>query len=1178
MAESPNSGNAGSPENSDPTKEQLASLKQTLDVELQDFPPSTKQTIATKLKQNVQPLNRTTDKYLLSEKVKRRLPPADADSTKCMQKYFKELEDAEHSDYWLPNLTAKVDSLRETSLKSLYAKMVGNFPNFFNKTPSLGEMMHSMTTLAENVSDDHIASVRKLHHEYIVLKILGYDTPFDRTIGASPVLENNPVLLSNMKWLLVDEVLEYLPNAINAQNCRETADTWDLLHTLRNNDFTDPGDEITPGYPFLQHFTTWDELKSHWDTVKQHFEVDERAKWDETFNALDSLKAFDNALNLAALFEFLKPQLPFKGFIDDDAKHFQTLMINKNELYRGKIQEDKGEVLLPRLLRDSSFSLNFLGQVPTIRYAEASLFINSWQLNTELDALPGANKIQVLRVALRHVAAATSIYSKSSLDTWWKQSVLRRSEYNDQELPVIPAYLKFKNIPIQFTTEDNADHVGTEFSDVDYRNACLNNIWEREQWPKERVESMIESIEMRVFRQDGNLISVEIYDNEAFDNPSEGMCSKNVQMYFRYHAGKYAVNQLKDYLSRMESVDHHAIDTLRNEDLICGQYQWEQQQMSLPQLQRKLKEAQDAQQGYETLSHVEEDQKAAELSLQAYACAEKSIQATLHAARWFQRGIFLCDGIEIRNNGDTLMRETLGASNKNTPCIFGFARIIIPCLLIKSGGVKELMVVIVTRTHDKIKFHVCGNQNYCDELYYWLYDSLLLGWKQANADDWCDEAAKREWHRFFQYSNEKDGEFVPNMQKHMKEHVTTNRTNGTADTVVNSLCTEFETTSRFSCEQLFRQMEQELEVNILNADLYMVLLNILSASHVKHKSTLPGGEDNHRDFHNEWRHEMFYDVMSILMKHEEDLIHEKFAGEFDIEAVHALIAKIFNSVLVWVQHLVLSKLEYHDPLKTTDQGVSNSFAVPRAGRRDLKTRLLSSQWKKSPHIPEDEIQVLFENAFLKMVGTDKSDPAFNDIVEESKDKSCSKDMMVVYALLMQQVAENFEELHLDEERNTHPRESEPNYIQQYIHSYSWPRDRWADIPLGPHRPRRVAMPVLASDAVNPTSAAVVEAPGVYKSPPDSPSHSASSSPIVVPSSTSPSSSPRSSPSLPHTGGAEAGGAGAGGAEAGGAGAGVEGTEAKDTEAEGDAGAPQQCPNCNSADCSRADTCPVWKEG
>ena len=150
--------------------------------------------------------------------------------------------------------------------------------------------------------------------------------------------------------------------------------------------------------------------------------------------------------------------------------------------------------------------------------------------------------------------------------------------------------------------------------------------------------------------------------------------------------------------------------------LACGSYEWETEQTTLSWLQDKL----------ELCFENTEKSRAQELDPReaddvdrflAFEHAKESLQATLRAARWFQRGIFLCDVIvPEENEKNNLVASGPGVWTHNTstdlPCIFGFARIIIPCLVVSRHATttpKTLVVVVVTRCEDKIKFCVCGN-------------------------------------------------------------------------------------------------------------------------------------------------------------------------------------------------------------------------------------------------------------------------------------------------------------------------------------------------------------------------------------------------------------------------------------------------------------------------------------
>jgi len=1103
MAASPNSGHPVSPATSGLTEEQLELLK-TLVVTLREVPPTMmKEIIEPKLSATVRLSSRNTktDKCLLSQKLKCNLQ-ADADPATCMQKYFKA---GESGQYWLPKLTKKVDSLMMSSLDSWYEAMEPVLFRIADSNSTLDLINQKFQTIMSTTSDVQIVDPKiEPSNEMGVLEILGYDIPLYRKLG----WKNNPVLLSHTKWFFVHEVLGYLPNTINAQNCRETAHTWGLLHTLRNHDTTTTENDETTVYPFLQHFASWDELKEHWTTfanplTNQNRKIETfRNKWQETFDALETLKAFDNALNLAALFEFLQPDLNFEGVTTSQG--IRTLMVcsptsqssveNSNTTSRRGVEYKQMDLTVSQAieLRASNKTLDFLREVN----------ITICKLKTQADGVQDDDKKEVLQATLHHVAAATGIYSTRSLDEWWKQSVLRRSEYDKGDLPVVPAYLNFKRILIKLDDEDKDDTPGYTFTDEDYRNAWLNNIWEREKWDRTKLEYEINRI-TRQFKlpRGGNLSSESDSSSESTsstDDSPNGFFSEQMatESDFKLRAARYALKRMhaafesKNPLEEEDSsIITNSIERLRDtKPLGSGSYEWETKQMTLSWLQDKLEFVVENTPESRAQELDPEEAETAEHRILALKHAKESLQATLRAARWFQRGIFLCDVIVAEENGtNDLVASDPGVWTRNTstdvPCIFGFARIIIPCLVVSrhAGGVnaghtttKTLVVVVVTRCEDKIKFCVCGNLDAGDTFGHWLFKSLFNEWNYQKSNPWCDQEARSTWQRFFdQFEGTPTNALkIANVWRNEKKERNVYFTNNNNDDLqiidrgIKKLKGNLESTSltdgqlRTLCNTVTSFLHRR------HFELHTMLYHILSASHVE--ASTPS-QSHKPDFHLEWMDEIFYAFMHTLVKHEKDLWEDDDESEVSTGKTANLISKIFNSVLVWVQHLVLSKLKYHDPSETA---ASNSFAVPRAGRRDLTTPLLSSQWRQTPVISISGEQ--FKMTAASLVVNETSFNLRGVAWPHGK---------VVFKLILQMVAEHFEEFHLDEERYTHPREDEAQYINDYIEKR--PSDNWADIPLGPHKPRRVAMPMLYAGE---NSATVIPPPEKY-----APSRSTSSS-------------------------------------------------------------------------------------
>ena len=198
-------------------------------------------------------------------------------------------------------------------------------------------------------------------------------------------------------------------------------------------------------------------------------------------------------------------------------------------------------------------------------------------------------------------------------------------------------------------------------------------------------------------------------------------------------------------------------------------------------------------------------------------------------------------------------------------------------------------------------------------------------------------------------------------------------------------------------------------------------------------------------------------------------------------------------------------------------------------------------------------------------GTPKLDK-FMDFPEGGEDKQAeASDKFIMRSKVVIQAWHRMaEELHVDEQRNLHPRENEAQYIDDYIEKR--PSDNWADIPLGPHKPRRVAMPVLDDDATEGENIATgippPKSPKMYEPP--TRSSSSLSSPTGKASSQADDggqnsgifeadTSPRSSSSSRSAGGKASSGA---------------------DDAAGASPASPKC-GCDDATCDR--TCPVWRQ-
>ena len=1182
-----------------------------LDVDLGDFLSQLvplKEEIRQKLSEGDEGvLQGEVNTFLLRSKLGCDFPSTDVGSVACMRKYFT-------SD-WLPNVTTEIHLGLAQNLQSLRQNLEKDAV-MFTQPRNTEAFYEERLKLYMSPSTDPgpvpvTAETASPSNEMAVLKILGYDTPFNRelrlqqsagvgldgttpsttTLDTSLVLKHNPVLLSNTKWLFVSEVLQYLPTIINAQHCRETANTWGLLHKLR-------------GYPFLQHFASWEELKEHYyillksnslqptlrgiDTSSIDQDV---MKWKETFDASESLQAFDNALNVAALFQFFDRGLRFKGLDEQQCEHIGYLMLCNGSKSRRGVEYKMSETFVRGDLNNFSRVFPF----PANNSYMVNHMLTECKLKGEVDQV-SPNAAEILQQTLHDVAAATGMYSTHSLHKWWKQSVLRETEYQNEDLPVVPAYLKFKCVPIPLG--DDEEGVRDTFTTEDYRNAWLNNIWERDEWPIEQLETKIAEISFDM--HSSMEPTAESFEKGFF---SEEMATESE---FKKHAAAYALMQMKKYLeqkrkydqvvnaSPVEDYDAYTILSRKQDDLSCGSYAWETDQMTLPELQKKLQHAIDDSKhpaGLDPDLTVEGHHEAF-LKRMFHEEAKQSLQATTRAARWFQRGIFLCNVVHVNMLHHRTSAEGGSWTPINTPCIFGFARIIIP-LHVTADGDKRLVVVVVTRSSRTIKFCFSGSIKQDEGVVCrWLFNSLKNEWNyvlENNLKEWCDTEAVSAWTDFItDWDDElKSGTLrkITTIKKYCYFQLRNADNLGgfqEADTSTLNILYESLVKNTARCktgrlksrrrEEHFKFMFQRVQWTLCtypkNNTLNAALLHILSASHVEAKAIQ---EDA---FYTESSRVMFYAVICTLEKNIIDQLDERspdYSHDIDYslaptnsaekkaraekeaatEAVDQTIHKIFNSVLVWVQHLVLSKLKYHDP---SDQKAdkSNYFVVPRAGRSDSSTQLLSTRWNNIPNL-DKIVGPLHEG------GTPKLDK-FMDFPEQDKHQEASEEFIMRSKVVIQAWHRMAEELHVDEQRNLHPRENEAQYIDDYIGKR--PSDNWADIPLGPHKPRRVAMPVLHDDATEGENSATDILP------PDSPKMYEPPTPLSSPTSKA---SPEADDDGHHSGNLTAGTSSRSSSSSSSAGA------ASSAPDDALPGASPASPKSGSGDDTCDRTCPVWRK-